>query len=238
MERLHAQAAAWGIDLNPQQMAQFAAYRALLLDWNLRFNLTRIVDPAEVVVRHFLDSLSVVLVTGDLGATRAVDVGTGAGFPGLPLKIAFPGLQITLIDSVAKKLDFVQYLTAELGLTDVNVAAGRVEMFGRLPAYREQYDWALARAVAPLPVLAEYLLPLVRVGGGMCAHKGADAAAEAAATVGVLAQLGADAPRLQEVGLPGRADPFWLVGARKIAPTPAAYPRRPGIPVKRPLSAG
>src|SRR5690606_10249262 len=144
---------------------QFATYARLLQSWNEKLNLTAIADEEGIRVRHFLDSLSCATVTGPLDGQSLVDVGTGAGFPGLPLKILYPRLALTLVESVTKKTRFLQEVVAELGLEDVQIVDERAETVGQNRQHREQYDWAVARAVAALPVLAEYLLPLCRMGG-------------------------------------------------------------------------
>lgn len=235
MEFFVAAAAAYGFQLGPQQVAHFMRYQALLLAWNARMNLTAITDPRQIQIRHFLDSLTCATVTGDLNGRTLVDVGTGAGFPGLPLKILYPQLELTLVESVGKKTTFLQAVVEELGLTAVSILNARAEEVGRLPAHRERYDWAAARAVAELRVLAEYLLPLCRVGGHMLAQKGAHAAAEAAAAANALHLLGGGAPRLETVTLPDQTEPRCLVVAPKMHPTPDRYPRRVGAPAKRPL---
>ncbi len=168
-EEFAARAAALGAPLSAAQVAQFAAYEALLLEWNERIALTAIREPRQLRVRHFLDALSCVAATGPLDGQSLIDVGSGAGLPGLPLKILYPDLRLTLVDSVAKKARFLELVAAELGLREVAVIAERAEVLGQQPAHREGYDWATARAVAELPVLAELLLPLVprrRAGAG------------------------------------------------------------------------
>lgn len=235
MATLAQGASAFGLALSDKQLALFATYQQLLLEWNQRLNLTAIDQPREIQLRHFLDSLSCVLVTGDLSGRRLIDIGSGAGFPGLPLKLLYPGLQLTLVESVAKKTRFLEELVATLGLESVTILAERAETLGRQPAHREQYDWATARAVAAMPVLAEYLLPLVRVGGRMLAQKGAAAAEEAAAAAPSFSILGGGRPELHEVQLPGGEITHYLVVVEKIGFTPQRYPRRPGMPAKRPL---
>ncbi len=236
MDALVAGAAALGQPLTREQVALFARYEAVLLDWNTRVNLTAIVDPAAIRRRHFLDSLTCIQVTGDLDGQRVIDVGAGAGFPGLPLKICFPTMRLTLVESVAKKSRFLAAVIGELALDDIQVVTGRAETLGQDEAYRERYDWAVARAVAPLPVLAEYLLPLCRIGGRMLAQKGSAAAAEAEAAARAVARLGGGDLAVHAVRMPGLEATMHLVSAKKVAPTPAAYPRRPGVPSRRPLA--
>lgn len=231
-------AAAMGIALSAEQVAQFEVYRDELIAWNQRVNLTAITDPAAIEVRHFLDALTVVQATGDLSGMRVIDVGTGAGFPGVPLKIAYPTMRLTLVDSVAKKTRFLTHLVEVLGLRDTSVVTDRAERLGQDPAFRERFDWALARAVAKLPVLAEYLLPLVGVAGQMVVQKGEGATGEVAAATEALSVLGGDPAVQQQVAIPGEAGSLTLVVCRKVAPTPARYPRRVGIPLKRPIRAG
>ena len=229
------QAAALGTPLTPVQVAQFAAYEALLLEWNERIALTAIREPRQLRVRHFLDALSCAAATGPLDGQSLIDIGSGAGFPGLPLKILYPDLRLTLVDSVAKKARFLELVAAELGLREVIVVAERAEVLGHDPAHREHYDWATARAVAELRVLAELLLPLCRVGGRVLAQKGGSAAEELSAAAPAIATLGGGASQLIPVQLPETEATHYLVVIDKAATTDARYPRRPGIPAKRPL---
>lgn len=229
------EAARWGFPLTEQQQGQFAQYLALLLAWNERLNLTAIRDPAGIELRHFLDSLTCATVTGNLDQQKMIDIGSGAGFPGLPLKILYPTLQLTLVDSVAKKCHFLQTVANELGLNGVKVISGRAEELGQMTMYREQYDWALARGVAELRILAEYLLPFCQPGGHALAQKGPNPVEEVAASDQALQKLGGGRPTIYPVQLPGREQPHSLIVIKKIANTPANYPRRPGIPAKRPL---
>lgn len=224
-----------GIRLSHSQLAALTCYEADLVEWNSRFNLTAIDTPETIRIKHFLDSLTCLLVMRDRPMVRIIDIGTGAGFPGLPIKIVYPSLGLTLVDSVGKKVDFCRHIAQKLGLENVEVIQGRAEELGQLPGHREQYDWAVARAVAVLPVLAEYMLPLVRVEGGMIAMKGESAPAEAHSAENALRLLGGTLKRLVPVTLPGVADERYLVVVDKVVATPRQYPRRVGIPAKRPL---
>ena len=238
MERLIRGAQELEIPLNEAQLLLFQTYYEELVEWNRRFNLTAITDYEAVQVRHFLDSISCLLALPraklQTGA-RVIDVGTGAGFPGIPLKILCPGMRLTLLEATRKKVTFLEHLVRRLELRDVEVIHGRAEELGRRPRHREQYDWALARAVAEMPVLAEYLLPLVRVGGSVLAQKGEGGPAEVHAAEGAIRILGGEVRRLVPVDLHGLAETRYLVVMEKVAATPEKYPRRPGIPAKRPL---
>ncbi len=226
-----------GIELTPGQIKAFDVYAAELSAWNQRFNLTAITDPDEVRIKHFLDSLTCLLAMGRSPAGRIVDIGTGAGFPGLPLKILCPRLSLTLIESVEKKADFCHHMVDVLGLSRVEVLHARAETVAHLPAHRASYDWAVARAVAALPVLLEYLLPFLRVGGAAVAQKGDTAPAEVASADEALQLLGGAVERLIPVELPQVVEKRYLVVVSKVAATPEGYPRRPGVPAKRPLGA-
>lgn len=224
-----------GIDLTPEQQRAFKRLAAILLDWNRHTNLTAITDPDEVEIRHFLDSMTVVRAVGFAPGCRVIDVGAGAGFPGLPLRIMFPKMALCLLEATGKKTEYLQHVVDTLELGNVRVVNMRAEEAGQDPAHREQYDVALARAVARLPVLVEYLLPLLKVGGRMVAMKGESAAQEVSAAGESLRQLGGEMRRLIPVELPEVADTHYLVLIEKVAASPARYPRRPGIPSRKPL---
>jgi 16S rRNA (guanine527-N7)-methyltransferase len=226
-----------GLTLTRRQRQAFYLYYQELLSWNARFNLTAITDSEGVQIRHFLDSLSCLLAIRDIQRGQSlIDVGSGAGFPGLPLKIVYPSLRLTLLEATGKKTDFLRHVVDLLELRDVTVIHNRAEQIGQDPLHREAYDWVTARAVAAMPTLIEYLLPLCRLGGHCVAQKGEDAAAEVASAEPAVLLLGGYLNRLVRVELPGLAETRYLVVIDKIARTPVQYPRPPGRPAKRPLS--
>jgi len=224
-----------GLELSPEVQRAFSLYADRLLEWNAHTNLTAITDPEAIEIRHFLDSLSVMRAVRLTPGMRVIDVGTGAGFPGLPLRLVFPQIRLTLLEATAKKTRFLQHVVAELGLEDVRILTARAEEAGQDAAIREQYDLVLARAVAKLPVLSEYLLPLCKVGGRCVALKGEHAAAEVQQAERALSILGGHVTRIVPVELPQVAETHYLVTIEKNAATPPKYPRRAGVPTKRPL---
>lgn len=225
--------AAWGLGLSQRQLDQFAIYVTELRRWNEQVNLTAISDDREIIIRHFLDSLRCALSWGT-APNNLVDVGAGAGFPGLPLKILRPELSLTLVESVEKKAAFLRHIAAELDLSDVNIIVGRAETAGRSETHRERYDLAVARAVAELRVLAEYCLPFCRVSGRFLAPKGGQIADELAEARKAIDQLGGQLIALEDVDLPD-VERRKLVVVQKISPTPQQFPRKVGVPAKRPL---
>jgi 16S rRNA (guanine527-N7)-methyltransferase len=224
-----------GLHLTRSQLSALSLYERELVDWNMRFNLTAIRDPQEIHIKHFLDSLTCLQAMGEKHYGCLIDVGTGAGFPGIPIKIFYPKLKLTLVESVGKKAEFCRHVVNILNLQDVDVVQQRAEMLGQDPSFREHFDWAVARAVAVLPVLAEYLLPLVRVGGSMLAMKGESGPAEAHAAEHAIKLLGGHLRQLLPVTLPGVVEERYIIMIDKIAATPATYPRKVGVPAKRPL---
>jgi 16S rRNA (guanine527-N7)-methyltransferase len=233
--QLRNAAAGLGLNLNDRQLDAFAWYLAELLRWNARQNLTAVVDPSEIVIKHFLDSLTLVPRLGTMAGGRLVDVGSGAGFPGLPIRIVCPALKLTLVEATGKKAEFCRHIAEGLGLRGVEVVHTRAEEFGQEARHRQSYDVATARAVATLPVLLEYLLPLVRVGGRVLAQKGENAPAEVQQSQRALELLGGRLRQLHVIELPGVAELRYIVEVEKTAATPGVYPRRSGIPSKRPL---
>jgi len=225
-----------GIRLTQRQVSAFECYERELLSWNARFNLTAIREVESIHSKHFLDSLTCLLAMHDNPPARLVDIGTGAGFPGIPLKIMMPNMRLLLVESVGKKAEFCRHVVRTLGLDKVDVVQQRAEELGRMAEHREQYDWAVARAVANLPTLAEYLLPLVRIGGSMLAQKGENGPAEAHGSEHAIHLLGGHLRQLRKVALPGVADERYLIVVDKIAATPPAFPRNVGVPLKKPLT--
>lgn len=225
----------FGIHLTGRQMVALMTYERELLAWSEQFNLTAIRDVEGIRTKHFLDSFSCVLAWKETPPRSLVDVGTGAGFPGIPLKILYPAMRLTLVESVGKKANFCRHMVEVLKLEAVDVVTARAEEAGQMPGHREVYDWAVARAVANLPVLTEYLLPLVQVGGAMLAQKGVSGPAEAHKAEKALQILGGRLRQLIPVSLPGVAEDRYLVVVDKVAATPKNFPRRPGEPAKKPL---
>ena len=225
----------FGIQLTNNHISALLVYERELLIWNEKISLTAIRDVKGIRCKHFLDSFSCVLAWGADPPKNLVDIGTGAGFPGIPLKILYPHLKLTLVESVGKKVNFCRHIVETLHLEDVNVIQSRAETLGQHPKHRESYDWALARAVAKLPVLSEYLLPLVKVGGTMLAQKGERGPAETHAAENSLTILGGHLRQVIPVILPGVVEERYLVLADKVGATPTQYPRREGVPAKKAL---
>ena len=242
MALLAAGSAQLGLPLSPVQLAQFETYYEFLVAWNAKFNLTAITAYADVQTKHFLDCLVGLRLLVDERKTplasqtlRCLDVGTGAGFPGLPLKIAMPNLHWTLMDGTGKKITFLKELVEKLGLAGVDVVQGRAEEMGRRADFRERFDLVTARAVAPLSTLAEYLLPLVRVGGLVMAYKGAAAPQEFMEARKAIELLGGEVVRLAPVQTPFLDEKRFILLIKKIRPTPSLYPRGKGLARKQPL---
>lgn len=225
----------FNVHISDEQAEALTIYEKELLEWNQKFNLTAIRDTESIRAKHFLDSFSCVLAWKENPPASLADVGTGAGFPGLPLKLLYPHLKLTLVESVGKKAKFCEHIVNTLGLKDVSVIHARAEDVGQDPKRREKYDWAVARAVANLNVLSEYLLPLVKVGGTMLAQKGESARAEAESAKQAMKILGGELRELIPVKLPDIAEDRYLVLVDKVAATPEKYPRKAGVSAKQPL---
>lgn len=224
-----------GIHLGTEQISQFEAYCALLSTWNEKFNLTAIIDPQEITLKHFIDSLTVIKHFDIKPGAHVIDIGTGAGFPGIPLKIARPDISLVLLDSLQKRTHFLEAVVDELSLSSVTVIHGRAEEVGREAKYRELFDIAVSRAVAPLSILCEYCLPLVRVGGYFIPMKGPDIVTELADAQAAISLLGGKNHGARTFSLPVSGDARSLVFIEKQAHTPAKYPRKAGTPKKEPL---
>lgn len=225
------------VELNAQQLAQYQQYYERLVAVNEHMNLTAITERDEVYLKHFYDSLTLAWAYPELQTEELhmIDVGAGAGFPSLPLKIAFPQLQITIIDALNKRINFLRDLVKELGLEGVTVEHARAEEFGNKTApAREQYDVATARALARLNVLGELTLPFVKVGGVLLAMKGSAADEELAEAKKAITTLGAEISDQIDVSLPN-GDPRSVIVIKKVKNTPKKYPRKPGDPVRKPL---
>ena len=224
-----------GISLTDQQMAQFARYYELLVEWNEKMNLTAITDRDEVYLKHFYDSLTLAFHVDLSQPLTLVDVGAGAGFPSIPLKIAFPELQVTIVDSLKKRIGFLDTVIDELGLDQVQAIHDRAETFGQNKAQRAHYDLATARAVARLSVLAEFCLPLVKKDGLFVAMKGAQAEDELADAKKAIAPLGGKFLEDAAFELPENAGERHIIRIAKKKESPNKYPRKPGTPAKKPI---
>jgi 16S rRNA (guanine527-N7)-methyltransferase len=224
-----------GLRLTPEQVQAFRLYEDELSAWNEKFNLTAIRDREEIRTKHFLDSLTCLPRLGDIRGLHLIDIGTGAGFPGLPIKIAEPGVEVTLVDSVGKKLAFCEHMIQALAIQNARCIQSRAEDLGQAVAHREKYDRGVARAVAGLPVLLEYLLPLLKVGGFAVIQKGSNAPGEVEEAQKAVKVLGGEIESVTPVILLGIAETRYLVTVGKIKPTPGDFPRRAGIPSRKPI---
>ena len=225
----------YGISLSDTQLQQFDRYQELLVEWNQKMNLTALTEPKDVAIKHMIDSVSVYDEKWFSEGMSVIDVGTGAGFPGLPLKILCPSLKVTLLDSLNKRVKFLETVVSELGLSDIVCVPARAEEAARQKQYREKFDAVVSRAVARLPILAEYDLPFVRVGGFFAAMKGAKYEEEAEEAKKAVKLLGGGEPVLREIKLPELEDKRGIIYIRKEKKTPSVYPRKAGTPEKNPI---
>lgn len=235
IEALQKAAAKYGLNLTEGQISDFNAYYELLVEWNQKINLTALTEPEDVAVKHIIDSLSCFRPELFKPGTSLIDVGTGAGFPGLPLKIYYPDLKLTLLDSLNKRVKFLQLVVDKLGLKDVEVIHARSEEVARQKKYREKFDLASARAVARLPILAEYCLPFVKQGGTFIALKGRQYEEEMTEADKAVKVLGGKIAETLPVKLPGLEDKRAVIYIAKIKKTPSIYPRKAGTPERNPI---
>ncbi len=236
MERLSSGAIKLGVRLNSSQLEQFSIYYRELVDWNKRVNLTAITDYEEVQIKHFLDSLTVTLALKQPPAGfHLIDVGTGAGMPGIPMKILLPDIKLVLLEATGKKAAFLDHLKQKLGLDNVEIVVGRAEEVAHLGEYRERFDIVLSRAVAPLPTLVEFALPFCTIGGSFIAQKKGAVDLEINRAAKAISTLGGNLREVKRVDLEEFSDERRLIIIDKVSVTPPQYPRRPAIPAKRPL---
>jgi len=228
-----------GIEFNARQVKQFELYYQELIAWNKKINLTAITDYSSVQVKHFLDSLTITLVLSKEEVERPdfniIDIGTGAGFPGVPLKILFPEPRLVLIEPTAKKTAFLHHIIRKLELENVEVLNSRAEEAAHLPLYREQFALVLSRAVALLPTLVELTLPFCQIGGRFIAQKKGEIDKEINGAKEAITALGGKLDQIKKIELDEFNEEHYLVIIDKIYPTPNKYPRRPGLPKRRPI---
>lgn len=234
--QLNKEAEQLEIKLSEEQVGKFYKYYQLLIEWNSMMNLTAITKMDEVITKHFVDSLSLKKVIDDLEqkSYRLIDIGTGAGFPGIPLKIAFPEIKVTLLDSLNKRVKFLNEVITVLGLKDIEAVHGRAEDLAREDVSRETFDLCVSRAVANLSTLSEYCLPFVKVGGYFVPYKSGKLEEEMTAGRGAIKKLGGIIESVETFQLPN-SDERSLVKVKKVAPINKKYPRKAGLPSKEPL---
>lgn len=224
-----------GVVLSPRQIEQYETYYKLLVEWNEKMNLTAITEKGEVYEKHFYDSISASFFHPFSEVNTLIDIGAGAGFPSLPIKIIYPHLQVTIVDSLNKRISFLEHLCKEVGLDHVTCIHGRAEELGVKSEYRDRYDLVTARAVARLNVLAEYCLPFAKVGGAFLVLKGSDASNELNEAKKAIKLLGAKTRKMESLLLPSDQAERSIIIVDKVSPTPKGYPRKAGTPAKKPI---
>lgn len=224
-----------GAHIEENQIQQLLNYKDILLEWNQKMNLTAIEEEKEVIIKHFLDSISCVKINQLKGNGKIIDVGTGAGFPGIPLKVIFPQLKLTLLDSLNKRINFLKEVCLQLQLEEVEFIHGRAEDFGQNKQHREAYDYAVARAVAPLNILVEYCLPFVKVGGYFICQKGKALHEELQEAEKAIKILGGKVADKQDITLPFSDITHSILLIEKTKQTSTKYPRKAGMPTKNPI---
>lgn len=235
MDKVRIELDRLGIAEADRKLTVLEAYRDRILDWNKHVNLTAIREPEAFAVKHYVDSLAAAGFQGFKDAVAVIDVGTGAGFPGVPLAVCYPEKRFVLVDSLAKRVRILNEVLAELSIDNAVAITGRAEDLGRDKGHRERYDMCLSRAVASLPVLAEYCIPFVRVGGWFGAYKTAHSAEEGAAAERALRVLGVSIEDITAHNVYNEIEGHNILWFKKNRPTPNQYPRKPGAPAKDPL---
>mgnify|MGYP004512879587 CR=1 FL=1 len=232
-KKMQEKAGVLGVRFSMEQTEQFFEYMKLLIEWNEKINLTAIIEPEEIILKHFIDSITILKeIEKD---SKLVDVGTGAGFPGIPLSIMEPSLKITLVDSLNKRLIFLEEVINKLNLKNVELVHARAEEFGQNKQYREKFDIATSRAVANLSTLSEYLIPLVKINGKVLSMKASDAQEEINDAKKAIEILGGKIENVEEFNLPQSDIGRTIITIRKEKRTPSKYPRKPGTPSKEPI---
>lgn len=233
IEKMQEKSNDLGVRFLVEQTEQFFEYMNLLIEWNEKINLTAITDPEEIILKHFIDSITILKDIPD--NSKIVDVGTGAGFPGIPLSIMNPSLKITLVDSLNKRLIFLQEVVDKLKLKNIEIVHARAEEFGQNKKYRESFDISTSRAVANLSTLSEYLIPLVKINGKVISMKAAEAQEEIDEAKKAIEVLGGTIEKIDEFNLPQSDIGRTIIIIRKNKQTPSKYPRKPGTPSKEPI---